>query len=203
MESTVAPRAELAARPARSNLSKGLARATPHLIIALVVVVGALFAHELGHALVAQFFGARVVLFNVLGVQWFPTLEWMPQFGYGGYVYWFAPVNLTNHRLILMAGSTTTLFMSMLAVAALTTLRPRGLLRTAFAVMALYYLDSALRILPAVGFMPPGWSSRFTRTFSEAYFATIAFGIPSQLYIGAILLLSLLSTLLVVRALRR
>jgi hypothetical protein len=41
----------------------------PHALVILVFVVGAFFAHEFGHALVAQFFGARSVTFHGLGMQ--------------------------------------------------------------------------------------------------------------------------------------
>jgi hypothetical protein len=170
-------------------------------IVSVIVVLGAFFAHELGHAIVAQIFGARIVMFNVLGMQWYPKLEWMPQLGFGGYVYWFAPVSQTNHRLIVMAGSTLTLFLSVIAVIGLNLFLVRGVVRFALAVVSLYFLDSLIKILPIVGLVPPGWNSRFTRSFSEAYFAAVGLGIPSQVYIGAIFGVSLFVTLFLVRVL--
>ncbi len=200
---TVTPRITLPPKLARLNFIAPLGRILPHLLVILLVAVGMFFAHELGHAIVAQFFGARVVMFNVLGMQWFPQLEWMPQLGFGGYVYWFAPVSLTNHRLIVMAGSTFTLLLSVGAVMALNVLPIRGIARTALAVMALYFLDSLVKILPVLGWIPLGWNSRFTRSFSEAYFAAVGLGIPSQIYLAAIVLLSILNTIFLIRALRR
>lgn len=177
-------------------------RLSLHTFIIALCVVGALFAHEVGHALVAQLFGARIVLFNVLGIQWYPKLEWMPQFGFGGYVYWFAPVNLTNHRLIMMAGSNFTLLLAICAVAALNVRRVRGVWRTALAVVSLYFLDGVIHALPATGILPLAWSSRFTRSFSEAYFAAVGLGIPGPVYLGALLALGILILILLGRALR-
>lgn len=175
----------------------------PHALVILIFSVGAFFAHELGHALVAQFFGARVVMFNVLGMQWYPKLEWMPQFGFGGYVYWFAPVNLTNHRLIMLSGSTTMLLVSIAAVSALSLLPLRAWTRTACIVMSLYFLDGLFKILPVLGWMPLGWNSRFTRSFSEAYFAAVGLGISREMYIAAIFVSSALILILLARALTR
>lgn len=203
MTAVITPRAELPREPARLNLLFVCTRVTPHLLVALGVVIAACFAHELGHALAAQFFGARIVMFNVLGMQWIPKIEWMPQFGYGGYVYWFAPVNLTNHRLILMAGSTFTLLLALGAVATLNLFPHRGFTRTALIVMSLYFIDSLVKIFPALGWVPFGWSSRFTRSFSEAYFAAVALGIPNFVYIGGVVLLSVLITFFLVRVLRK
>lgn len=179
-----------------------------HAFIAALFVVGALFAHEVGHALVAQFFGARIVLFNVLGIQWYPRLEWMPQFGFGGYVYWFAPVNgdefyRTNHRLIMMAGSNFTLLLAICAVSALNVRRVRGVWRTALAVISLYFLDGVIHALPAAVNLPLAWSSRFTRSFSEAYFAAVGLGIPGPVYVGALLALGILILIMLTRALRK
>lgn len=179
------------------------ARIVPHALVMIIFMVGIFFAHELGHALAAQFFGARVVMFNVLGMQWFPQLEWMPHLGFGGYVYWFAPVSLTNHRLIMMAGSNFTLLLSVGAALALNVSSARGLLRTALAVMSFYFFDSVVHVLPIIGLIPPGWNSRFTRTFSEAYFAALGLGIPSQVYLAAIFILTVLILVLLVRGLVR
>ena len=179
------------------------ARLVPHALVMIIFMVGIFFAHELGHALAAQFFGARVVMFNVLGMQWFPQLEWMPHLGFGGYVYWFAPVSLTNHRLIMMAGSNFTMLLAIGAALALNVSSVRGLLRTTLAVMSFYFFDSVVHVLPIIGLIPPGWNSRFTRTFSEAYFAALGLGIPSQVYLAAIFILTALILVLLVRGLVR
>lgn len=175
----------------------------PHISVIVIMVIAALFAHELGHALVAQFFGARIVMFNVLGMQWYPKLEWMPHLGFGGYVYWFAPVNLTNHRLIVMAGSNFTMLIAVGAVITLNVTRVRGVTRTALAIMSLYFLDSLVHALPVLGILPLSWNTRFTRTFSEAYFAAIGLGMTREIYLGAIFALSALITIFLVRALRK
>ncbi len=185
------------------NRLDALSRVLSHALVILIFIVGVFFAHELGHALAAQFFGARVVMFNVLGMQWFPRLEWMPHLGFGGYVYWFAPVSLTNHRLIMMAGSNFTLLLAIGAALALNMLHLRGLLRTALAVMSFYFLDSVIHVLPIVGLIPPGWNSRFTRTFSEAYFAALGLGISSQVYLATIFILAALILVMFARGLVR
>lgn len=183
-------------------------RMLPHGLVIVGCVLGVFFAHEIGHALVAHVFGARIVMFNVLGMQWYPKLEWVPELGLGGYVYWFAPVNgddfyRTNHRLIMMAGSNFTLLLAVGAVTTLYVTRLRGVWRTALAAIALYFLDSLLHALPATGLLPFGWSVRFTRSFSEAYFAAVGLGIPAQVYLGALVVVSILIPLLLWRALRK
>lgn len=174
--------------------------AIEYAAVIVLFTMGAFFAHEFGHALVAQIFGARVVMFNVLGMQWYPTLEWMPQLGFGGYVYWWAPPDRTTHSLIVMAGSNFTILLALGAAVALNVFRPRGSVRVALGVMSFYFLDSLIKIFPVLGIIPRGWNYRFTRTFSEAYYAAVNLGFPSEIYIGAILVTSLVCALLVVRA---
>lgn len=177
-------------------------RIAVHAVVIFMSVVGLFFAHEIGHFLAALFFGARILMFNVLGMQWYPHPEWMPQLGFGGYVSWLAPLNSTNHRFILMAGSNFTMLLSITAVMILSTVRVRGLCRTALAVISLYSFDSVLHALPAVGVVPPGWSARFTVSFSEAYFAAVGLGMPGPVYLGAVIFLSILACVLLGRALR-
>ncbi len=174
-----------------------------HTLAVFAAVLGAFFAHEFGHALVAQLVGARVVMIHVLGFQWYPRVEWMPQIGFGGYVYWWAPVNLAIHRVIMMSGSTATLLLSLAAALVLNVVPLRGVTRTACIVVALYFLDSLIKIAPILGWIPTGWNSRFTATFSEAYFAARALGVSHELYVGTILIVSLAALLLITRAQRR
>ncbi len=172
-----------------------------HAIVIAGVAIGAFFAHELGHALVAQLLGARIAMFNVLGMQWYPRLEWMPEIGYGGYVYWFAPADRTIHWLIVLAGSTSTLLIACTAVIGLTLLPVRGLARTALAVLSLYFLDGFVHLLPVLGLNWLGNNSRFIKSFAEAYTAAVALGIPGAAYISFVLLTSALIVLLLARAL--
>lgn len=113
-----------------------------HLGVVSGVFVGIFFAHELGHALVALALGARIVAFNVLGIQWYPILAWIPQNGFGGYVVWYASPNLIVHRLIVMAGSMSTLLIALGAALALHRFAMRGLARTALIAFSFYFLVS-------------------------------------------------------------
>jgi hypothetical protein len=178
-----------------------LALSFPHVLVAVALVTGALFAHELGHALAATLFGARVVMFNVLGMQWYPIMEWMPQLGFGGYVYWWAAPARTSHWLIVMAGSNFTMLLAITAVLALTLTRPRGLARTSLAVISLYFLDSMIHALPVLGVWRPAWNFRFSRSFSEAHTAAVNLGIPSQVYLAVVFILSAFILVLLFRAL--
>lgn len=175
----------------------------PHLLVILSLTVFAFFAHELGHAIVAQLLGARVTMIHVLGFEWYPKIMWMPQVGFGGYVYWVEPftISLAMDKFILAAGSTTTLLVSIVAVLTLTFLPLRGLTRTAFFVLACYFLDSLVHLAPILGLVPPGWSTRFTGSFAEAYFAALEIGFSREMYIGMILLLSAFISILLVRVL--
>jgi len=198
---TVTPRAELAAQAARLNLLTALARATPHLLVALVVVVGAFFAHEFGHALTALAFGGRILSLNVLGVQWIPAIQLKPEFGFGGYTAWLIPFNSVLTRVIVVAGSTATLLIAMSAALALNLFRPRGLGRTALIALSFYFADSVIHILPVLGKTSnaaPPW----VRSFAEAHYALLDLGVPSEFYLAFVFVCSALCLALLARALR-
>lgn len=179
-----------------------MSRLLPHLAVSMSLVIGIFFAHESGHAIAATIFGARVVMFNVLGMQWFPSLEWMPELGFGGYVYWWAPPARETHWLIVMAGSNLTMLLAITAVLALNLFQPRGAARTALAVLSLYFLDSLIHVIPVLGLWRLGWNFRFTRSFSEAHTAAVNMGIPGEVYVSAVFVASTLILILLVRGLR-
>jgi hypothetical protein len=182
--------------------ARALSRRLPNIGLGILLVFGAFFAHESGHAIAATLFGARVVMFNVLGMQWFPTLEWMPQLGFGGYVYWWAPPVRLTHWLIVMAGSNFTMLLAFGSVLWLNVFQPRGLARTALAVVSFYFLDSLIHIIPVLGLWRLGWNFRFARSFTEAHTAAVNMGIPSQVYVGAVFIASALILVLLIRGLR-
>lgn len=183
-------------------LARAIARALVQIVVIVLIALGISIAHEMGHALVATLFGARVVMFNVFGMQWYPTLEWMPELGFGGYVYWWAPPDRNLHWVIVMAGSNFTLLLALVSALSLNLISPRGLARTALVVMSLYALDSLAKIVVVLRLFPLGWNVRFTRSFSEAYYAALGLGITGEIYISIVVLLSVIIAWLLVRALR-
>jgi hypothetical protein len=173
-----------------------------HGIVVLLGLTAIFFIHEMNHAALAILLGGRVLSFNVLGAQWFPRFIWMPQFGFGGFVFWSTPFSLTAPNMILAAGSTGTLMISVCASLLLSALPWRGIARTLLIVLSLYFLDSVIHLIPVIG-VSYYWAPMNVRSFSEAFFAFADLGVPGPVYKGGVVLISLLDIGLVVRALRR
>jgi hypothetical protein len=166
-----------------------------------VFVVG-VFAHEAGHALAALALGARITSFNVLGIQWFPALAWRPQLGFLGWVAWFGSLSPAENRLVLVAGSLTTLLLAVAAAYSLHRFRPQGLARWTAIMFSLYWLDGVVHLLPIFGVRAPLTTPRTMRSFAEAYFAVTELGLPGPLYIAFVALMAGLCCTLLVRSLR-
>jgi hypothetical protein len=173
-----------------------------HAIVAIICGVGIFFAHELGHALTALLLGGSVQVFNVLGIQWYPKLLWMPQLGLGGFVIWTNPYNPVVPNLIIAAGSTSTLLLALCAALLGNVTRARGVARTACLTLSLYFLDSVIHLIPVLG-VTYYWATTRVRGFSEAYFAFADLGIPGPFYSAFVFIVTLVILLLDARALTR
>ncbi len=173
-----------------------------HGFAVLVFVIAAFFAHELGHAVVALLLGGHVQMINVLGIEWYPKLTWMPQFGFGGFVSWTNPYNPIVPNLIVIAGSTSTLLIAFAAALALNFRCARGVLRTGLFVLSLYFLDSLIHIIPVLN-TKYYWAPLETRAFAEAYYGFINLGVPGSLYINSVFIIIGIVFVLDLRALGR
>jgi hypothetical protein len=173
-----------------------------HSIVAMICGVGIFFAHELGHASAALLLGGNVQVFNVLGIQWYPKLLWMPQLGLGGFVIWTNPYNPVIPNLIIVAGSTGTLLLALGAALMGNVTRARGVARTACLTFSLYFLDSVIHLIPVLG-VTYYWATTRVRGFSEAYFAFADLGVPGPLYSAVVFSVTLVILLLDARALTR
>lgn len=161
--------------------------AYPLLFIALAL--GALFLHECGHMVVALWFHARITAFNALGIQWFPALAWRPELGYLGWVSWAGSLKPAQIQIVLLAGSITTLITAMTAAVALNLVRAGKWARLCLMVLSFYWIDVILHLAPVFGVRLPFFTNnpRAQRSVAEAYFAATELGMPSNLYLAAVI----------------
>lgn len=173
-----------------------------HSAVLALCIVGIFFAHEFSHAVTALAFGGRILSMNILGVQWIPSIQLATDFGFGGYTTWLIAFNSVTTRIIVVAGSTGTLLIAMLAALALNVFRVRGLMTTALAALSLYCTDSIVHIIPVLGRTSnsaPPW----VRSFSEAYYALLDLGVPGIVYIGTVLVVTVAILALLARGVLR
>lgn len=150
------------------------------LIFLLVMWAGTL-VHEVGHALVAMAYGARVTEMNVVGLTLFPKLRVHYELGRFGYVAFDRGLPFRQDTIMRMAGSLSTLALALTAQITLWLgpLRQTGprLLVTGFCFS---WLDLFLHTTLAV----VGWKPM---AYAEAYNALMAIGAPDWLVVSAVI----------------
>jgi len=172
-----------------------------HAAILIIGLGSVLFLHELSHAAAVLAFRGRVLAINVLGIQWYPQVRIIPGVGLGGYVAWTLPPNPLLNQLVVVAGSTGTLILALVAALLLVLVHPTGYIRTLLFALTFLFLDSIFHLLPVFGgasnAAPPA-----VRSFAESYYALLNLGVPGAWYVTAVLTTSALIVVLVALSLR-
>ena len=149
------------------------------LLLSLLVAVGGLFIHELGHGLMAVLLGGRITYFEVMpGLELFPTLARHPWDGFVAWIGYDLPQATSfEGGVIALMGSGTTACLAALTLLGLVIIRPQGVLRSVWlATTLLLPLDIAsYSTFPALGWRH--WII-FGGTISEPLEGARAMGIP-------------------------
>jgi hypothetical protein len=153
------------------------------ILFPLLIAISGLFLHEMGHGIVACFFGGTITYVEVMpGIELYPGIASHPWNGLIAQIGYDLP-NITSFQegFIHLMGSGTTLVISSLLLLILIFFTPRGKIRWFTGLLiALFPLDIiTYSIFPALGWRH--WIVFGGRT-AEPVNGAIAMGIAKQAY---------------------
>jgi hypothetical protein len=153
------------------------------LVNCLAVVVFGLVAgtawHEIvGHGLTAVAFGARITYIEVLGLQWYPSLKLADRPSHLGQCGHTEINDPTSNAVIRLAGSLSTWFVGVFALALLYAKRWCGWSRLLVIALSIWWADLLANTLASFGI------SRYVPwpAYSEPYEAARALGMPGPVF---------------------
>jgi hypothetical protein len=154
-----------------------------YLLLPLLIAIGGLFIHELGHGIIACIFGGTITYFNIMpGIELYPGISYHPWNGFVAQIGYDLP-HLTSFQkgFIDFMGSGATFFVAGIILFSLVVFKPHGnIRRILFLTAALFPLDIlAYSIFPALGWRH--WIIFGGRT-AEPVNGAIAMGMPAYAY---------------------
>ena len=168
---------------------KYVVRLTLLLCLVLGALVAGTFVHEvIGHGLAAVSLGGHITQVTILGLQVYPSIEfvdWPILSGYGGINHQGADTGPQVH-LIDIAGSLSTWLVAVLANVVLWTRRRwHGWPKVVMILLSLYWIDLFTYTLPTWGLKR---SILWGPVYSEPYEAAVGLGINGNAFRAFVLL---------------